>query len=292
MTTGLFFGLATIDIFNVVPQHPSANQKVRTERQSVSAGGPAANAAVAFAAFGNETRLGSGLGTHPVAELGVSDLRQHGVTFSDFALNPDELPVLSSIMVDSSSGDRCVVYANPNLKRLQPDIRSDALLHNCRVVLLDGFYPDQALIVARKAKENNIITSLDGGSWKDGLDELLPFIDYAICSDDFVPPGTATINDIISYLKKKGVAHCAFSRGPDSIIAQIEGSLIDIPVPAVNAVDTLGAGDILHGAFCHYIITHPFAESLQLAAHIASQSCRHYGTREWINYLQLPGHQT
>lgn len=291
MTTGLFFGLTTIDIFNVVPQHPSANQKVRTERQSVSAGGPAANAAVAFAALGNETRLCSGLGTHPLAELGVSDLRQHGVMFYDFAGNPDELPVLSSIMVDSSSGDRCVVYADPNLKQLQPGIRYKDLLNDCSVVLFDGFYLDQALILARKAKDTNIITALDGGSWKNGLDELLPFIDYAICSDDFVPPGTKTSDDIISYLKQKGVAHCAISRGPDSIIAEIEGSMTDIPVPAVHAVDTLGAGDILHGAFCHYITTQPFAESLRLAALTASQSCRYFGTRKWINYLQRPGHE-
>lgn len=285
MTTGLFFGLATVDIFNVVPQHPSPNQKVRTERQSVSAGGPAANAAVAYTAFGNNARLCSGLGNHPVANLAASDLREHGVTLSDAAMNPDELPVLSTIIVDSSNGNRCVVYANPNLKQLHADIRYDELLHDCRVVLFDGFFLEQALIVARKSKENNITTVLDGGSWKNGLEELLPFIDYAVCSDDFLPPGCKTANEIFSYLPKKGVVHCAITRGADAITAEIDGSRIDIPVPAVDAVDTLGAGDILHGAFCHYITDHPFAESLQMAAHTASQSCRYYGTREWINHL-------
>lgn len=285
MITGLFFGLTTIDIFNVVPHHPAPNQKVRTEQQSISAGGPAANAAVAFAAFGNNARLCSGLGNHPVAKPGHSDLHQHGVTFTDFAMYPDELPVLSSIIVDSSNGDRCVVYADPNRKRLQKGICFDELLHECRVTLFDGFYLDQALLLARKSKEQNIITVLDGGSWKNGLDELLPFIDYAICSNDFAPPATKNIDDIFSYLSHKGVAHSAISRGPGSIITQTENNLTEIPVPHVKAKDTLGAGDILHGAFCHYIIDHPFAESLQMAGHSASQSCTYFGTREWINDL-------
>lgn len=285
MTTGLFFGLATVDIFNVVTQHPSPNQKVRAERQSVSAGGPATNAAVAYASFGNEARLCCGLGSHPVANLAASDLHEHGVTLIDAAKNHDEVPVLSTIIVDSSNGNRCVVYADPNSKQLHSDIRYDILLHDIQVVLFDGFYLEQALIVARKSNEKNITTVLDGGSWKDGLEELLPFIDHVVCSDDFLPPGCKTPNEIFDYLTTKGVAHCAISRGANPITAEIDESRIDIPVPTVDAVDTLGAGDILHGAFCHYITDYPFTESLQRAAHIASQSCRYYGTREWINHL-------
>jgi sugar/nucleoside kinase (ribokinase family) len=51
----------------------------------------------------------------------------------------------------------------------------------------------------------------------------------------------------------------------------------------IKPVDTLGAGDIFHGAFCHYILQNDFPVSLERAAEIASLSCTSLGTRAWID---------
>jgi sugar/nucleoside kinase (ribokinase family) len=59
-----------------------------------------------------------------------------------------------------------------------------------------------------------------------------------------------------------------------------------IDVPTVQAVDTLGAGDIFHGAFCHYILRENFPTALKQAAHIASFSCQFFGTRRWMHSRQ------
>ena len=55
-----------------------------------------------------------------------------------------------------------------------------------------------------------------------------------------------------------------------------------IAVPNVETVDTLGAGDIFHGAFCHFILSNSYRRSLEAAAKVASESCRYFGTRQWI----------
>jgi sugar/nucleoside kinase (ribokinase family) len=53
--------------------------------------------------------------------------------------------------------------------------------------------------------------------------------------------------------------------------------------PQVDAVDTLGAGDIFHGAFCHYLARgSTFVAALEQAARIAALSCTRPGTRAWI----------
>ena len=57
MHTGIFLGLATTDIIYYVSRHPHSNEKMRAERQLSFAGGPATNAAVAFAALGNAATL-------------------------------------------------------------------------------------------------------------------------------------------------------------------------------------------------------------------------------------------
>jgi sugar/nucleoside kinase (ribokinase family) len=47
----------------------------------------------------------------------------------------------------------------------------------------------------------------------------------------------------------------------------------------IKAVDTLGAGDIFHGAFCHYILQQDFPTALSNAAKVAARSCESFGTR-------------
>ncbi|PMB30496.1 ribokinase, partial [Fischerella thermalis CCMEE 5319] len=49
-----------------------------------------------------------------------------------------------------------------------------------------------------------------------------------------------------------------------------------------TAVDTLGAGDIFHGAFCHYVLRENFLDALASAAKIAAFSCQFFGTRRWM----------
>ncbi len=283
MARGLFVGLTTVDIFNVVDTHPLPDQKIKAHHQAVCAGGPAANAAVAYAAFGNEADLVTGLGDHPTGALALEDLQKHGVTVHDYSNDPEILPVLSSIIIDSSNGSRCVVYRNPQGLTLSPDQRYNHLLEDCPVILLDGFYLEQAITVAQEAQGRSP-TVLDGGSWKEGLEDLLPFIDYAICSADFRAPGFRSDEDLLGFLEDVGVKGAAISHGAEPIIYRTEGKQGCLCVPQVDAVDTLGAGDILHGTFCHHILTNPFPKSLEMAALSASHSCLSYGTRKWISH--------
>jgi len=62
-----------------------------------------------------------------------------------------------------------------------------------------------------------------------------------------------------------------------------------MPIPQVDVVDTMGAGDVLHGAYCYFASTgQSFVDALTKAAKIASESCRYAGTREWMKH-PLPG---
>jgi sugar/nucleoside kinase (ribokinase family) len=86
-----------------------------------------------------------------------------------------------------------------------------------------------------------------------------------------------------------GVLNMAITRGNKPISYQSGDRDGEIPVPQVNAVDTLGAGDIFHGAFCYYLVNseianleQKFTNGLARAAAIAADSCRFFGTRQWM----------
>ena len=52
---------------------------------------------------------------------------------------------------------------------------------------------------------------------KPGTEQLLKFVDTAICSADFLPPGCTGEDAVIEYLRAKGVRQLAITRGANPI---------------------------------------------------------------------------
>ena len=64
--SGYFCGMTTVDIIFLVDGPPRADEKIVAADQLLVAGGPATNAAVAFAALGGQSVLASAVGRHPL----------------------------------------------------------------------------------------------------------------------------------------------------------------------------------------------------------------------------------
>lgn len=286
MHRGLFVGLTTLDIIYRVEQLPSGDEKIVASGQLVAAGGPATNAAVTFAFMGGRSTLASVIGRHPLTRLIRDDLTAQGVRLADMAPDHRDVPGLSSIMVKGSTGERSIVYT---LAQPVEGIPGADLLQGADVVLVDGHQMKTSIELCFKAHSRNIPCVLDGGSWKPLTEELLPLIDYAICSERFFPPGCSNIQDVIERVSEFGVNHIAVSRGGKSIVEADHRRVQEISVAQESpVVDTLAAGDVLHGAFCHRLILSKgdFHASLEHAAQIASFSCRYFGTRQWMKEMK------
>jgi sugar/nucleoside kinase (ribokinase family) len=279
---GLFVGLTTLDFIYLSDRPLQANQKVVAQDYLTVAGGPATNAAVAFNYFGNQAKLLSVLGKHPLTELIKSDLSQQGVATIDLIPDKSDTPPVSSIVVTAATGERAIISLNAVKSQANPEIVSPDLLANIDLVLLDGHQLEVSLKVAAIAKSKQIPIILDGGSWKPRLEELLSWVDYAICSANFYPTQCQQTEDVFDFLQDCGIQYIAITQGEQAIRYRERGNNSAIPVPTIKPVDTLGAGDIFHGAFCHYILQEDFPTALKLAAKVASRSCLSFGTRSWL----------
>lgn len=282
MVNGIFVGLSTIDIVYRVDEFPSPNSKVAAKSQDVFVGGPAANASIAFAHLGGKPTLMTVVGRHAMASIVGEELRQYSVKLIDLNPDFDNPPVISSITVNKA-GERNVVSANATRVDALPAQIDEATLQQASIVLVDGHYMQACLAWSSAARARRIPVVLDGGSWKAGTDELLKHVDTAICSADFMPPGCSTRVGVIEYLQGCGVTNIAITNGAEPIQFVSGKSAGTLEVSQVQLVDTMGAGDILHGAFCYYAsIGHGFVDALRKAAKVASESCRFHGTREWM----------
>lgn len=283
---GLFVGLTTLDLIYRVAQPPTANQKIVASDYTQSAGGPATNAAVAFSYLGNQATVLSAIGSHPMTHLIRVDLQQWGVAIADLAPDCPDSPPISSILVTEATGERAVVSINAVKTQIPAASMPQNCLENIDIVLIDGHQMEVGRAIAQQTKAQNIPVVVDGGSWKSGFEAVLADADYAICSANFHPPGCQNAADVISYLLETGVAHVAVTHGEQPVQFWSNGETGQIGVPSVKAIDTLGAGDIFHGAFCHAILRQGFVGALETAAKVAAQSCQSFGTRSWMNEVE------
>ncbi|MCR6487038.1 PfkB family carbohydrate kinase [Amycolatopsis sp. OK19-0408] len=268
----LLAGLCTVDVVQRVDELPAPGEKVQSLRVDVAAGGPATNAAVTAAALGAEATLLTVLGAHPLAALARADLEAHGVHLIDLAPDLPDPPPVSAVAVRDRDGERTVVARNAQDRTFigkVPLLAAD-------VVLLDGHYPELALAVARGTEAPVV---LDAGSWKPVFDELLPLVDIAACSAHFHAPEPG--------LHERGVPTVITTDGPGPVRwSTADGSSGEVPVASVEARDTLGAGDVWHGALAVAVTREPtVTDRIRFANEVAAERVRQVGPRSWTTAI-------
>lgn len=272
--SGLFVGLTTFDLIHYVDRFPAADEKIQANSRWTGAGGPAANAAAAFSALGGAATLLTGLGGGGLSSASRQDLERLGVTVVDLAAE-GELPT-SAAVVDGS-GRRTVVSLNA--LGFDQDAMAAALpaIAPPDVVSVDSHLPTVVRAVrASLAAETPVV--LDPGGYKPHVFELIRDCNHVIASRSLMPELGA--EELLGKVAEHGPRLAAVSSGHESVKAEIDGAVIDVPVPAASVRDTVGAGDVLHGAYAYFLADgETIADALGRAAAVATRSCEHLGAR-------------
>lgn len=282
---GVFVGLATLDVIYRVAAPPRPDEKIVASDTLLLAGGPAANAAVAFRGLGGTATLVTGLGSHPLARSVADELASHGVHCVDTTPDHTAPPPLSSVLVTTSTGERAVVSGNDHRHDV-PWTDLAALLRDADVLLVDGHHPRLARAAVDASVRLGVPVVVDAGSWKQVFAEIVPRADLVLCSAGLRLPGVpdeATLDALLA----RGARAVGRSDGAGPLRWATGGEHGEAAVPRVDVVDTLGAGDVLHGAAAYAVARRGVSPKalrrwLPWAARVASLSCTLPGTRAWL----------
>lgn len=287
---GLFVGLATLDVTHRITAPPAVNQKITATAQFVSAGGPAANAAVTFAGLGGDAVLVTALGDDPVAELIRADLSAHGVRVVDSAAGTTRAVPVSAVSVVESTGDRSIVSLDAADSEATPPPDLADLVAEADVLLVDGHHPLIARAAVRHARSASTAVVVDAGRWKPVMADLASYVSDMVCSADFRVPGTDSADSTAAALVGDGVGTVVSTHGGDPIRWWSDGDSGTVPVPPVAVVDTAGAGDAFHGAYAYFAVREAdgLVDRIARSADVAALRCSVVGPRAWLS--QLPGH--
>ena len=288
---GVFVGLSTLDVVYQVDALPAVNQKVTASAQAIAAGGPATNAAVTFSALGGDAVLVTALGQGAVAELIRSDLHAGRIRIIDVASEQVDRAAVSSITVLRGTAERSVVSIDAGSTEVTdvPDLSS--VLAGADVVLVDGHHPSLAEAASRAAKATSTPLVIDAGRWKPVLGQVVPRAQTVICSADFRYAGAGDSDSSARTLVRLGVPTVMVTNGAGPVRWWQGDQSDSVRPPATHAVDTSGAGDVFHGAYCYFAVQAGQAGivgAIEAACEIASTKCRFFGTRSWLRHLPDP----
>jgi sulfofructose kinase len=272
----LFIGHAYIDVTMLTDVMPHGDRRDIARDYAVSFGGNAVTAAFACAKLGRKVDLLTTLAPdwlgHMFMDMATNyGLRVHGRKVARSSLS----------FVLPNDGKRAILRARDE-NFLEDFPRLD--LNSLRLLHVDGHLADAALHYAQKCRANGVLTSLDGGDIRHNTLELIDFIDVAVVAEHLCEEMSLSESDMLSYLKTKGCRIGGVTNGEMGMLWYNEEGEVSrlpaLPVPEDKIVDTSGAGDVFHGAYCASYLARPDArwlEHFQFANAAAACKVQHLG---------------
>ncbi|OED38357.1 hypothetical protein AB833_20005 [Chromatiales bacterium (ex Bugula neritina AB1)] len=224
---------------------PRQAQKYVARSARPVGGGGAANAAVAIARLGGHARLAARVGDDVMGEMVLSQLRSASVDCSLVQQSTDASSSFSSVLVDASGERQIVNYRGNNLSDDASFINN--LTVDC--VLADTRWQAGTVAAMQLARRLGVPAVLDGEA--PVALETMQYASHIAFSMQGLTDltGESDVQRALRAVADQSNAWLCVTDGENGVTVFSEDKLVTVAAPEVNVVDTLGAGDVWHGAF-------------------------------------------
>ena len=246
-------GIAVMDQVFAVGDLPVRPGKHFATAFTEVGGGPAATAAVTVAKLAGKARFWGRVGNDPTGARILAELSAWGVDTSTVRRVAGGRSSVSAVLVDRRGERTIVAYADPGLDTDPSWLPLGALDERTTgAVLGDVRWPAGTAAALKAARDAGLPAILDADSSPDDqAGRLMGLASHAVFSEPALQ-ATAGTDDLAEGLRRIGRqtgAWVAVTAGGEGCLWLDGDSVRRMPAFAVEAVDTLGAGDVFHGAF-------------------------------------------
>jgi len=279
-------GLNATDTLLLVPHFPAYAGKAPFHEEIVSPGGQVASAMVTCASLGLKTKYIGTVGDDERGRIQMESLRHSGIDLEHVQIRQGCANQSAYIIIDRATGERTVLWRRDDCLRISPSEIAPEQITCARLLHIDGHDTAAVEHAARIARRAGIPVTVDVDTIYHGFDRVLPHVDYLIASSEFPIQWTNESDpfralEMIQREYKMRVA--AMTLGAHGSLALEAGKFFYSPAFVVNCVDTTGAGDIFHGAFCYAVLQRmPLREALDFSNAMAALNCTALGARGGI----------
>jgi sulfofructose kinase len=279
-------GLNATDTLLIVSHFPAYAGKVPFEAEILSPGGQVASALATVAKLGLKVKYIGTVGDDERGRVQMDSLRDTGINLDDVEIRENCPNQTAYIIIDQSTGERTVLWSRPNCLRLDPESITLEKIACARMLHVDGHDTPAIEKAAKLARSRGIPVTCDVDTIYNGFDRVLESVDYLVASSEF-PHQWTTERDpfkALEMIQNEYKMKCAaMTLGSHGAMARIDGKFVYSPAFVVNCVDTTGAGDIFHGAFCYAVLEGmSIRETLEFSNAMAALNCTKLGARGGI----------
>lgn len=273
----LVTGVSVIDFIFQIDEIPKHFEKYRAKDASISGGGVAANAAVAISRLEGSSTLVSRLGKDDIGRIIENGLSEEGVNIKNIKFFNGHKSSFSSVFINNDGERQVMNYRDTTLPK-------DALWINDIVVhdayLVDTRWHEGALETLKIARKFNCPGILDAEETV-SLDmiKIASHVAFSLRGlKTFTKEGK--LIDALREVKKITSGWICVTDGENGVFFLDDYKLVNIPVQKVDVKDTLGAGDVWHGAFALGLAEGKNEiEAVKFANSAATIKCKSFGGR-------------
>lgn len=280
-------GLVVVDHRMILPDFPSEDTKISGQALPRQVGGPIPTGLTMLARLGRACRFVGSWGQDEAGEFIAQNLGIEGIDLSFSAVEAHRETGIAQVWINEQNGSRTVVSHRPKTPLEPAHFRPD-LFSKARCLYLDGWPVETAIAAAKLAQKSGLRVFLDAGSYRPGMEDLLPYVDVINASrkmiHDFLR--TDSVHEGAARLQSLGPRWVVTTMGEAGAILHTRSHQVEQPGFRVVTRDTNGAGDVFCGAFIHgWLENWPADYTLKFASAAAALKCGHQGNRDALPTL-------
>jgi sulfofructose kinase len=277
----LCIGIPVRDLTYRIEELPGRGEKVRAEAFDEIVGGNALNAAIGIVRLGGRALLSGPMGDPSETSNAYvfEKLAEEGIE-SNLQRVAGVVTAVSNVMIDPSGERTIVTWRDPKLYDVRlPD--TDELLDGVAAVLTENRCAPFATELCVEATRRNIPVVLDADVVMSLREGLLNAASHLIFSVEALTAtaGTTQLEEALRRIAAQTSGFVAVTRGAQGMMwLDAAGRIQTMPTFPVHTVDTLGAGDVFHGAFALAIAEgSKIPDAMRFASAAAALKCTRFG---------------
>lgn len=282
------FGSLNVDVMIAVETLPLPGETVLGPGYRLTAGGKGANQALAAARAGADVVMIGSIGSDPLAETAIADLKAAGIDLSRLA-RVEEPTGLAAICVDRAGENQIVVASGANT-RTSATLVPDALLDSGTILVLQMEVPvSENLALMNRARARGCRVLLNAAPAAPLTLGALQQVDWLVVNEHEAGQlarhlglgGVSNLQESAQEIAKASGAIVIVTLGAAGATAFArDRDPLAVPALPVHPVDTVGAGDAFVGGLAAaFDRGHQLQDALRFAAVGGALACLRTGAQ-------------
>lgn len=283
----LGLGAVAVDDILCVDHYPPVDSKEPVLSWERQAGGLAGTALVTVVRLGGNSAYLGVLGKDDLSVFTMNEFQKEGVDTSLIQIREEARPIHSMVIVERRTGSRTLFFDSSGFQEAPLARMEKETLKNCQVLFVDYTVKETGVWAGQVANDLGIpvVADIERGEFNE-LRSLLKVTNHLVIGKQMAQQlsGKEKLDDSVYELQKHGFSAVVVTAGDQGCWFAAQGEdVTHLPAIEVPVVDTVGCGDVFHGAYAYSLSKgSTIAQAVQIANVTAGLKARKPGGRTGI----------